>query len=489
MDSKELQEEFTYYNYLDNEKWKLNLPSYEKISSEVVSDLPKVSVIIANYNNAPYLEKMLDSLVNQTIGLEKLQLLFIDDKSTDTSVEIVHQYLKKYESIEIYQLTKNTGGAHGPRNVGILNARGEFLVFLDADDWYDENALQYMSGTLEKSGDDMGFFGVVQSVNGKLSLKSKAYYFDGNKIGRAIQELPSAFYEWLGPQGIMVKRSLIEDNNLHFPCQKVADDVTFFYEAMRFSKNITQGKKLTTYLNRDDNNVGLSKTINRDFMVSWLRALAYINQTFPDDISKEKFLARRLEWLVYNFGLRRDVGYKFSLKRIRDFKISIDKYLGELKFDPTIYFRTGARKTVWKYLLIEDYRGVIRFNRWHSLRHIIKKYLGIMRREENQYFYPVLNSNIPKISINMRAIAVNLVDGQVVIQIYTNGILNYFEIRNKLHPFDRNKISSKKSSLIEYKVDIPLDLDLEMYDFWVIYNGYQEQKIERIEKFISKNSL
>lgn len=112
-----------------------------------------------------------------------------------------------------------------------------------------------------------------------------------------------------------------------------------------------------------------------------------------------------------------------------------------------------------------------------------------MRREENQYFYPVLNSNIPKISINMRAIAVNLVDGQVVIQIYTNGILNYFEIRNKLHPFDRNKISSKKSSLIEYKVDIPLDLDLEMYDFWVIYNGYQEQKIERIEKFISKNSL
>lgn len=48
MDSKELQEEFTYYNYLDNEKWKLNLPSYEKTSSEVVSDLPKVSVIIAN---------------------------------------------------------------------------------------------------------------------------------------------------------------------------------------------------------------------------------------------------------------------------------------------------------------------------------------------------------------------------------------------------------------------------------------------------------
>lgn len=486
MNSTELQEEFSYHNFLNNEKWKLNLPTYEKISSELVFNTPKVSVIIANYNNAPYLERMLDSLVNQTISLEKLQLLFIDDKSTDNSAEIVEKYLQKYSSIEFYQLKENTGGAHGPRNVGILNARGDYLVFLDADDWYDENALQYMSESLENSGDDMGFFGLVQSINGKLTLKSKAYFFDGNKKERDIQELSSAFYEWLGPQGIMVKRSLIEKYNLHFPSQRVGDDVTFFYEAMRFSKKITQGERLTTYLNRDDNNVSLSKTVNRDFMISWLRALSYINQTFPDDISKEKFLARRLEWLVYNFGLRRDVGYKFSLKRIIDFKMNIDRYLGKINFDPAIYFRTGARKIVWKYLLLEDYRGVVRFNRWHSLRHIMKKYLGIMRREENQYFYPVLNSKIPKIAINMRAIAVNRVENHVMIQIYTNGIFNHFEIRNKLQPFDRSKLSTKKVSLTEYRVDIPLEIDIEMYDFWVIYNNYQEQKIERIEKLLSK---
>lgn len=176
MNSTELQEEFSYHNFLNNEKWKLNLPTYEKISSELVFDTPKVSVIIANYNNAPYLERMLDSLVNQTISLEKLQLLFIDDKSTDNSAEIVEKYLQKYSSIEFYQLKENTGGAHGPRNVGILNARGDYLVFLDADDWYDENALQYMSESLENSGDDMGFFGLVQSINGKLTLKSKAYF-------------------------------------------------------------------------------------------------------------------------------------------------------------------------------------------------------------------------------------------------------------------------------------------------------------------------
>ena len=151
---------------------------------------------------------------------------------------------------------------------------------------------------------------------------------------------------------------------------------------MRFSKKITQGEKLTTYLNRDNDNLSLSKTVNRDFMISWLRALGYINHVFPDDASKEKFLSRRLEWLVYNFGLRRDVGYKFSLKRIIDFKVSMDRYLGKLKFDPTIYFRTGARKTVWRYLLLEDYRGIIRFNRWHSLRHLLKKILELFEEKK-----------------------------------------------------------------------------------------------------------
>ena len=99
MSSKELQMEYDHYNYLNNEKWKFNLPIYKESSSTKVFDTPKVSVIIANYNNEPYLEKMFNSLVNQSIGLEKLQILFIDDKSTDNSAKIVQKYIQKYNSI------------------------------------------------------------------------------------------------------------------------------------------------------------------------------------------------------------------------------------------------------------------------------------------------------------------------------------------------------------------------------------------------------
>ena len=367
-----IKEEFEAFQYnLDCTTWQLTLPTFHLETSKKVSTTPKVSVIIANYNNAPYLNKMMDSLVNQTIGLEKLQIMFIDDKSTDNSLDVIKAYVENYDSIEVYALNQNTGGAHGPRNVGILNAKGEYLVFLDADDWYDLDALHYLSELLDESGDDFAVSGLVQSTNGQISLKSKPYFYDGDFKNRSIQDLPEEFYGWLGPQAIMLRHSLVTDNNLHFVNQRVADDVTFFYEAMRFAKTITQGSLLTTYLNRDADNVGLSKAINRQFMISWLRALSYINRTFPDDMSKERFLARRVEWLVYDFCLKRGTGYNFSKNRLKDFKEQMDLYLGHLDFDLSRYFRSDPRVISWEYLQNNDINGLYWFVQLQSVRFLM----------------------------------------------------------------------------------------------------------------------
>ena len=77
----------------------------------------------------------------------------------------------------------------------------------------------------------------------------------------------------------MLRTSLIHNNNLHFVNQRVADDVLFFMKPCDFQNHYTR-ERLTTYLNRDADNESLSKSINRTFMLSWLRALSYINQQF-----------------------------------------------------------------------------------------------------------------------------------------------------------------------------------------------------------------
>ncbi|GFH39799.1 glycosyltransferase family 2 protein [Lactococcus insecticola] len=483
-------QEYQEFQYdLTDKSWQEKTMTFKISQSKIITQTPKVSVVIANYNNAPYLSKMMDSLVNQTLGIENLQVMFIDDKSTDNSIEVVKPYIDKYPNIEIYQLDENTGGAHGPRNVGLLNARGEYLVILDADDWYDENALAYLSQLMDESGDDFAVSGIVQSIDGKLSLKSRPYFIDGEFRNRSIQELSAEFYGWLGPQGIMIRRELVTTHNLHFVNQRVADDVTFFYEALQFSQTITQGKEMTTYLNRDADNLSLSKAINRNFMISWFRALSYINETFPDDTSKERFLSRRLEWLLYDFCVRRDIGYKFGKARIQDFKAQLDQYIGKLNFDPSKYFRSDLRKLTWQYLNEKDAASVYRFINLHSVRYVLNKKLGLVTREGDTFYFPQLSKKFPKVRLNAHAVAKNFTDHQLDLEVYSYKPLVGFEIRSIMDPYaSRIRLSYHQLSENQFQVTLPQDYDDKKTIFVAVFDDYSEVGVKDFRKIITKHS-
>lgn len=91
---------------------------------------PQLSVIIPIHNAAPYLHRALKSIVNQTF--KDFEVLLINDESTDESVEIASEYLK-YPFIKL--INTNRGGVSRARNIGIKNATGEWVTFMDADDW------------------------------------------------------------------------------------------------------------------------------------------------------------------------------------------------------------------------------------------------------------------------------------------------------------------------------------------------------------------
>ena len=100
----------------------------------------KVSVIVPVYNVEDYLEKCLDSLVNQT--LKEIEIIVVNDGSPDNSGKIIEKYAKKYKNIKAY--TKENGGLSDARNYGIKKASGEYLVFIDSDDYIDETMLEKM---------------------------------------------------------------------------------------------------------------------------------------------------------------------------------------------------------------------------------------------------------------------------------------------------------------------------------------------------------
>lgn len=101
----------------------------------------KVSVIIPFYKVEKYAAQCLDSVVSQT--LSEIEIICVDDKSPDGSIDIIRKYAEKDSRIRIFQHDKNRG-IGGARNTGIAQARGQYIFFLDSDDWLLEDGLQQL---------------------------------------------------------------------------------------------------------------------------------------------------------------------------------------------------------------------------------------------------------------------------------------------------------------------------------------------------------
>lgn len=106
-----------------------------------------VSVIICTYNGEKYLQQCIDSVINQSVGLKELEIIVVDDVSTDSTVEILKEYESRYpENICLVVRDVNSGEAkEDNRKVALAYASGEYILWLDQDDWYEPNAVEILT--------------------------------------------------------------------------------------------------------------------------------------------------------------------------------------------------------------------------------------------------------------------------------------------------------------------------------------------------------
>ena len=112
----------------------------------------KISVIVPVYNTENYLRECLDSILNQT--LQDTELFLVDDGSTDGSADIIREYAEKHPE-KIQAFFKENGGQGSARNVAMQYATGEFLSFIDSDDWIDPEMYEEMVKKAEEDGADI----------------------------------------------------------------------------------------------------------------------------------------------------------------------------------------------------------------------------------------------------------------------------------------------------------------------------------------------
>lgn len=169
--------------------------------------MPKVSVIIPVFNTEKYLRKCLNSVCNQT--LQDIEIICINDCSTDGSLEILREYAGKDIRIKLIELFEN-GGAAKARNIGIDIAHGEYIGFVDSDDFVDLDFYEKLYNKAVETGAD--------AVKGKLYLydinTNKVYLEAWIDINDSVKKNKANFYFTFTTA--IYKSSLIKEYNIRF---------------------------------------------------------------------------------------------------------------------------------------------------------------------------------------------------------------------------------------------------------------------------------
>ena len=174
----------------------------------------KISVIIPVYNVEKYIKKCLDSVVNQTF--KDIEIIVVNDGSPDNSSKIIKEYMKEDKRIKYYE--KDNGGQGSARNLAITKSTGEYLIFVDSDDYIDLNMLEKMYDYAKKSKLD------IVVCNGYLDVNDDITNFDN--FNSSINDLQKRYIvSQTGPCLKLIKAEIIKKNNLLFVENHIYEDI------------------------------------------------------------------------------------------------------------------------------------------------------------------------------------------------------------------------------------------------------------------------
>lgn len=193
----------------------------------------KLTVIVSAYNVGKYIKKCLKSLVNQT--LENIEILVVNDGSTDNTEIIVKDFEKKYKNLKL--LNKENGGLSSARNYGIKYATGDYIAFVDGDDYLEEVAYKEIMKKLVREKSEIGIFSYKKVYKNKVeNVRLNKKLYSGKFLKNVLSKSDEAsIVAW----NKIFKRDIIIENKIYFENKAYFEDTGFIFRYLYFVKNIS----------------------------------------------------------------------------------------------------------------------------------------------------------------------------------------------------------------------------------------------------------
>ncbi len=252
-----------------------------------------ISVIVPIYDIEKYLNKCIESIVNQSY--ENLEIILIDDGSTDESGKICDKWKEKDGRIKV--IHKENGGLSDARNVGIENSTGEILYFIDGDDYIDFDIIDNLYFSLLENNTDISMGGLVR----ELYFEQKTLYSDKNYVVDSKEILRKMFINEICTTvcNILFKKKLFED--IKFPVGKINEDSATLYKLFDKTDKISHINKAGYYYVQRNGSIS-----HRKFTQEYLsnveykeEILKFVERKYPDLIEDaEKYFIKPLNGFI-----------------------------------------------------------------------------------------------------------------------------------------------------------------------------------------------
>ena len=250
----------------------------------------KISMVIPIFNAGQFLDNLINSLINQTFGFENIELILVDDCSSDNSRDIIKSYADKYDNIKPIFLEENSGAASYPRNVGISHATAPYMQFLDADDDVDKDYCYVLYDLITSNDVDIVNCNHSSKLNNQLyiskdieTINFKADFVDENN------KMLVGYTAW----GNIYKSSLIMENDIRFPSTQFDDGVFSLTCLAATSKPVIQVKDYPGYVYLIENEDSITHKASFKTISGFIEAyyICYdILKKFPKVIIEENLI-------------------------------------------------------------------------------------------------------------------------------------------------------------------------------------------------------
>lgn len=335
-------------------EFKLTNVNYRIYGNVEFDEVFKISIVIPIYNNETMIHRTLMSIENQTFEFKDIEVLMVNDASTDNTSKIINQYVDKYSNFKAIHIKNGTGSAGTPRNLGLKLASADYVMFLDHDDFLEIDALEKLYEKITNYGCDF-VYGTFALIDGDKPIKFlysdeiHGYFNSLDDNPRAINTPPSIWTK-------LFRKEFLFENNILFPTI-LGEDIIFMSKALKYANGIYYlGEDIICYYNLNENSY--TSNLSFQYFFEGFTSERYLFNLYSEWKHPEYYALRGQG--ILNYYINRFMLSNLNEKEIKNIFPLFNEFCERLhKLD--VLPNNERNDTVFNFIIKNDIDGLIKF--------------------------------------------------------------------------------------------------------------------------------